>query len=243
MNSTRRTAVVAGVLYLVTHVTSVTAVGLYGPVLHHANYINGSGGDARTLVGGLLEVILALAVVGTAVTLYPVVKRHSESGALAYAALRTLEAATILVGVVTVLAVVTLRQQLAGAAGTQTTTLAITGRALVAVHNWTFLIGPGLVCGTNTLVLAYLLYRSGLVPRFIPVLGLVGGPLVFASNVAVMFGAYGQTSGMAAAGAVPVFAWEISLAIYMITKGFKPDAVDRREHTAPTSMTAALTAG
>ncbi len=159
----------AGVLYLVTHVTSVAALALYGPVLHQANYLNGSGSDTRTLMGGLLEVILALAVVGTAVTLYPVIKRHSAGGALAYAALRTLEAATILVGVVTLLAVATLRQQLAG---TDTTSLAVTAKALVAIHNWTFLIGPGLVCGTNTVVLAHLLHQSRLVARFIPILGL-----------------------------------------------------------------------
>src|SRR5438270_1833719 len=134
MNATRRTAIVAGVLYLVTHVTSVTALALYGPVLHRLTYVSGSGSDTRVLVGGLLEVILALAVVGTAVTLYPVVRRHGTGGALAYAALRTLEAATILAGVVTLLGVVTLRQQLAGATGTDTVALQTAGSALVAVH-------------------------------------------------------------------------------------------------------------
>jgi hypothetical protein len=216
MNPTRRTAVVAGVLYLVTHVTSVTAFALYSPVLRRTT----DGSDTAILVGGLLEVILALAVVGTAAALYPVVRRHSAGGALAYAALRTLEAATILAGVVTLLGVVTLRQQLAG---TDTAGLRATASALVAVHNWTFLIGPGLVCGTNTLVLAYLLHRSRLVARFIPVLGLIGGPLVFVSNVGVMFGAYAQASAIAGMAAVPVFAWEVSLAVYLIAKGFRTD--------------------
>ena len=150
----RRTTIAAGVLYFVTHVTSVAALVLYGPVLNDADYIVGSGPDTRILVGGLLEVILACAVVGTAVALYPIVKRHSPGGALGYAALRTLEAATILAGVVTVLAVVTLRQRYAGAAGTDAAALTLAGQALVAVHDWTFLIGPGLVVGVNTVVLA-----------------------------------------------------------------------------------------
>src|SRR5262245_14000044 len=173
MNSTRKTMLAAGVLYFVTHVTSVVALVLYGPVLNNTNYIAGSGSVTRIRVGGLLEVILALAVVGTAIALYPAIRRHSPGGALGYAALRTLEAATILAGVVTLLAVVTLRQQYAGAADTDTAALTVTGQALVGVHNWTFLIGPGLVVGAHTVVLAYTLYRFNLVARFIPILGLV----------------------------------------------------------------------
>src|SRR5262249_10341366 len=131
------------------------------------------------------------------------------------------EAASILAGVVTLIGLVTLRQQYAGAAGTDTAALTLTGQALLAVHNWTFLIGPGLVVGVHTVVLAYTLHRSSLVTRFIPILGLVGGPLVFASNLGVMFGAYPQESGITAVGAVPVFVWEISLAAYLIVKGLK----------------------
>ena len=220
----RRTTIAAGLLYFVTHVTSVAALVLYGPVLNDPGYVVGSGRDARILVGGLLEVILACAVVGTAVALYPTVKRHSAGGALGYAALRTLEAATILAGVVTLLGVVTLRQQHSGVTGTDAAALTIAGQALVAVHNWTFLIGPGLVVGVNTAVLAYTLSRFRLVARFIPILGLIGGPLVFASNLGVMFGAYPQESGITAVAAAPVFAWEISLAIYLILKGLKTNA-------------------
>ena len=217
MNSPR----VAGVLYFVTHVTSVAALVLYGPVLNHPDYVTGPGRDTQILVGGLLEVVLALAVVGTAVALYPILTRYSPGGALGYAALRTLEAATILVGVVTLLGVVTLRQQYAGTAATDTAALTVSGRALVAVHDWTFVIGPGLVVGVNTTVLALALYRFRLVPRFIPVLGLIGGPLVFASNLGVLFGGYTQESGFTAVGAVPVFAWEISLAAYLDVKGIR----------------------
>jgi hypothetical protein len=120
---------------------------------------------------------------------------------------------------------VTLRQHLTGTASTDTATLVTQGLALVALHNWTFLLGPSYVCGTNTVLMAYLMYRSGLVPRFIPVLGLVGGPLVFASGAAQMFGIYEQISVWAALAAIPVFAWELTLAIWLIAKGFNPSAI------------------
>ena len=218
MSPLRRTAVVAGVLYLVTHVTSVTAaLALYPPALDEPEFVLGAGSSTRVLLGGLLEVVLALAVVGTAVTLYPVVRRRSEGLALGYVALRTLEAGVILVGVVTVLGVVTLREQAAGDPATLLTAAA----ALLAVHDWTFLVGPGLVCGTNTVVLAVALHRAGLVPRWITVLGMVGGPLVAASNTAVALDLYGQLSAPAGLAAVPVFAWEISLAAVLITRGFR----------------------
>ncbi|WP_200207641.1 DUF4386 domain-containing protein [Micromonospora coerulea] len=221
MPSNRRTATVVGVLFLVTHVTSIAAVALYGPVLHHADYVVGPGPDTQVLLGVFLEVVLALAIVGTAVTLFPIVKRQNEGVALGYVGLRTLEAGVIAVGVVPLLAVVTLRQDSAGTAGADATAL---GSALVAFHNWTFLVGPSFICGTNTVLLAYLLYRSGLVPRFIPVLGLVGGPLVFASGTAQMFGIYQQISVWAAIAAIPVFAWELCLALYLILKGFRSPA-------------------
>ncbi len=224
MMSTRRTAAVAGVLFFITHVTSVVALAIYAPVLDDADYILGAGSDTQVLLGAFLEVILALAIVGTGVALYPVVKRRHEGIALGYVGLRTLEAAVIAVGIVPLLVVVTLRQDLPETAGAATV-----GSALVAFHNWTFLIGPSFICGTNTVLLAYLLYRSGLVRRFIPVLGLVGGPLVFASGAAQMFGLYEQISVWAAVAAVPVFAWEICLAVHLVARGFRSPAAGRPE--------------
>lgn len=233
----RRIAIAAGVFYLITHVTSVVALGLYGPIMNSASYIIGSGPDNQVMVGVLFEVILALAIVGTAVTLFPVVKRQNEGVALGYVGLRTLEAGIIAIGVVPLLTVVTLRQHLTGTVGTATAALATLGNALVAFHNWTFLLGPGFVCGANTVLMAYLMYRSRLVPRFIPVLGLVGGPLVFASGAAQMFGIYEQISGWAAIAALPVFAWEVSLAIWLIAKGFnRSSIVSESAKTAPNEL-------
>ncbi|WP_458113000.1 DUF4386 domain-containing protein [Arthrobacter sp. R1-13] len=219
MISTRRIALAAGILFLATHVSSITARVLYLPVLSNPAYIDGGGQDSQVFLGVLLEVVLALTIVGTGVALYPVIKRQNEGVALGYVALRTLEAGVIAVGAIPLLTIVTLRQDLTDLAGTNTIPLV---SALAAFNNWAFLIGPSLICGTNTALLAYLLYRSALVPRFIAVLGLIGGPLVFTSGIAQMFGAYEQVSVWAGVGAIPVFAWEICLAVYLIAKGFKP---------------------
>jgi hypothetical protein len=229
----RRIAIAAGVLYLVTHVTSVAALILYGPVLKSPDYIVGPGADARVLVGALLEVFLALAIVGTAVTLFPIVKRENEGIALGYVGLRTLEAATIIVGVVSLLAVVTLRQQHAESPGAGTASLVPIGRALVSLHDWTFLAGPNFVLGINTVLLAYLLYRSRLLPRFIPILGLIGGPLVFLVALGVLFGLYKQVSVIGAVSAIPAFAWELSLAFWLIIKGFNASALDALPRNVP----------
>jgi hypothetical protein len=234
VDSARKTAIAAGSFYFVTHVTSIAALALYGPVLHHPDYVLGAGADTRIRLGALLEVVLALAIVGTAVTLYPVVRRQNAGFALGYAGLRTLEASVILVGVVSLLAVTTLRRD--HPAGSSPDALTVASRSLVAVHDWTFLVGPDMVLGTNTVLMAWLMYRSGLVPRFVGLLGLVGGPLVFGSAVAVLFGAYSQTSTWGALSAVPVFAWELSLAGWLVVKGFRPErfaALARRGTAAP----------
>jgi hypothetical protein len=242
MTSPRKLAVIAGACYLVTHVTSIPALVLYGPVLHHADFVAGSGSATGVLTGALLEVICAVGIVGTAAALFPVVRRYREGGAIAYVGLRALEAGIILVGVASLLAVVTLRQHAAGAAGTGTSSLVAVGQGLVAVHEWTFLLGPNFVCAADTLVLAYAMWRSRLIPRFIAGLGLVGGSMLFASAIAVLFGAYQQVSLPGAVAPLPVFAWELSLAIFLIAKGFRPAAADRGDNVPGDQLPALATA-
>ncbi|MEU8923506.1 DUF4386 domain-containing protein [Kitasatospora sp. NPDC048545] len=222
MASPRTLATAAGTCFLATHVTSIGGLVLYGPVLKTADYVVGAGPDTRLLLGALFEVLLTIGIIGTAFTLYPVARRHGEGLAAGYLGLRTLEAAVIAVGIVSLLAVVTLRQH--PPQGADNASLLTVGRALVAVHDWTFLLGPNFICGANTAVLALLLYRARLVPRFIAVLGLVGGALIFASAIAVLFGVYQQVSGFGMLAAVPVFAWELCLAVRLITRGFDPAA-------------------
>ena len=225
MDSTRKTALVAGTLYLVTFITSIPALFLYSPVLHHADFIISSGSDTRVFWGALLEVVCALAGIGSAVALFPVVKRQHEGFALGFVTSRVVEAGIIITGVISLLSVVTLRQDVGGATGADKASLVIAGKSLVAIHDWTFLLGPGVMAGVNALLLGTLMYRSGLVPRLIPLMGLVGAPLLLASDIAVLFGAYDQTSKVAGFATAPIFMWELSLGVWMAVKGFKPSPI------------------
>ena len=220
MNSYRKTAIAVGVLFLITHVTAIVPRIFYGPFL-----IDGSGDASAVTFGALLEVMLALTVVGTAIALYPVAKRQDAGLAVGYVALRTLEASVILVGVVGILTLVSLRASVAGLADDSSVAPLID--TLVAFVDLSFLVGPGFICGTNTVLMAWIMYRSGLVPRFIAVLGLVGGPLVFAFNVVKLFGFSEQMMPWAGLAVVPIFSWELCLAFYLIVKGFRPEALAR----------------
>jgi len=226
MTSTRRTAIVAGVFYLLTEVTAIGGMLFYGSVLGTPEFVISASVDGTgVLAGAFFEVLLAIAVVGSAVTLYPVLRRVNEGMALGYVAGRLIEATIIAVGAISLLAVVTMRQDLAGTTGADATAGVTVGQSLVAVHDWTFLFGPKLALGVNTVLVAYLMYRSRLVPRIIAVTGLVGGSLVFASGTAVLFGAYKDVSVGGFVAAVPVFAWEVSLAVWLIVKGFRPSPI------------------
>jgi len=218
MDSLRKTALVAGLLYVITFVSIPTLV-LYGPVLSDPNYIVGPGPDTPVIIGGILEVIVALAGVGTAVVLYPVVKRQNEAAALGFVGSRTLEGAAIVAGVVSLLSLVTLRQAGAGAGALAT------GQALAASYNWFFLLGQSLMPVVNALLLGSLLYRSRLVPRILPLVGLIGAPILLASDIAVLFGLWDRISAPSGLLALPIALWEFSLGVYLIVKGFKPSPI------------------
>jgi hypothetical protein len=225
----RKVALIAGVLFVLTFVTSIPALLLYHPVLHDHGYITGGGADTQVLLGAFLELILIVANIGTAVVLFPILKRQSETMALGFVAARIIESAFIAVGILCVVAIVTLRQDLAGTA-TDPATLNTVARSLVAIKDWTFRLGPGFVVGIgNGMLLGYLMYASGLVPRRMAMLGLVGGPLIVLSGIAVLLGAIDAGSIVQGIATIPEFAWELSLGIYMIVRGFKscpivPDA-------------------
>ena len=236
--STRKFAIAAGVCYLITHVTSVAAPFLYGPVLNNSGYITGSSADTGVIVGAIFDVICAMGIVGTAVALFPVVKRQNEGIALGYVGLRTLEAGIIAVGALSILTAVTLRQMGASSDPATLASLGTLCSALAGAYKWTAMLGPGLVCGVNTVLMAYLMYRSRLVPRFIPVLGLTGGPLVFAYNTAMMFGLADQIQAWAAILVIPIFAWEVSLAVRLIVKGFAPAALSAMSSRSTASAAA-----
>jgi hypothetical protein len=224
MTSLRKTALVAGIFYLITFVSIPTLV-LYGNLKTDRNFITSSGSSTSVLWGALLEVIVALAGIGTAVTLFPVVKRQNEGMALGFVAVRTLEAAMIFTGVVNLLALLHLRQDLVAGAGTDTASLITTGASLVAAYNGTMLLGQTLMPCVSAILLGTLMYRSGLVPRAIPLIGLIGAPLLIASIIAVLFGVIEPISVWSAIATLPVALWELSLGLWMTIKGFRPSPI------------------
>src|SRR5947209_17524791 len=174
MSSARRTAVIFGVLYLATFVFSIAGVLLYNPVLHPAKFMAGAGGDTRVRLGAVCEVLLIIANIGTAIVVYPIFRRQYEVLSIGYVTARLVECTFIAIGIVSYLAVVTLHQKTAGVAPGA---LLGDAKSLIAVRNWTFALGPGFVVGVgNGLILGYMMYRSGLMPRGLVIVGLLGGP-------------------------------------------------------------------
>jgi hypothetical protein len=204
-------------LYLLTFV-SIPTLALYGSV-HDPNFIIGPGSNSPVLVGGVLEVIVALAGIGTAVVLYPVLKRQNEAVALGLVGSRVLEAAGILAGVACLLTIVTLRE---GGAGNGAL---VTGQALVALYDRIFLLSQSLMPAVNDLLLGYLLYKSRLVPRVLPVLAFIGAPLLLVSDAAVLFGVVERVSALPAIATLPVALFEFSLGVYLTVKGFRPSPI------------------
>ena len=219
----RRTSRIAGVLYLMTFV-SIPTLGLYAQVKDHPDFILGAGTDTGLAWGALSEVVVGLAGTGTAVVLFPVLKRQSETAALGVVAARILETCLIFVGVISLLSILALRSDLAGGAASDTASLLTAGRLQVAVYNKTFLLSQSLAPVIIDLLLGYLLYRSRLVPRVLPVVAFIGAPLLLASDVAVFFGAYPQVSPPAGLAALPVAVFEFALGVWLILKGFNPES-------------------
>jgi hypothetical protein len=212
MSSLRKTSLTAGVLYLLTFV-SIPTLALYGAI-HDKNYILGSGPDTPTIIGGVLEIIVALCGIGTAIVLFPLLKKQNEEAALGLVAARILESATIFVGVAFLLSIVTLRQSGAG------TDALATSHALVSLYDRIFLLGQSFMPAICDMLLGYLLYKSRLVPRTLSLIGMIGAPLLIAGYMAILFGVIDRISPLAALSAVPVALFEFSLGIWLVAKGF-----------------------
>ena len=223
MTSNRKIALAAGVLFIITFVTSIPALYLFQPVLDDpAGYIAGSGADnTRIFVGATLELLLIVANVATAVVLFPILKRQNEMLAVGFVTARLVESTFIAVGLVSVLGVVSLQQQ--GATGADA---GVVGVALAAIKDWTFLLGPGFIVGIgNGLLLGYLMYESGLVPRRMAMLGLVGGPLICASGILVLLGVFQEGGAGQGIATIPEFFWELSLGVWLTVKGFNASPI------------------
>jgi hypothetical protein len=227
MDSSRKTALAVGVLFILTFITSIGGVIAYGPVLSDPNYIAGPGADTRVFLGAFLELFLIVTNIGCATVLFPLLKRQSEGLALGYVAARLVECTFILIGILSLLAIVTLRQT---ATATDAGSLLTIGKALHAIHDWTFLLGPGFADGIGTgLILGYLMYKSGLVSSRMALFGVVGGPLLAASGIAVLMGVIPQGSAVQGILTIPEIVWELFLGLWLTFKGFKASPVSAPE--------------
>jgi hypothetical protein len=217
-------ALVAGLFYIATFAFSIPALGFYDSALHDANWVHGAGSHNGVAWGGFFEIITALTGIGTAVAVYPVIKRHAPARALGFVASRTLEAAAIFTGVMALIAMYVMRQDLAS---TNATGVDAVMKGLIGLHDGSFLVGPGFMASINALCFATVLYQTRLVSRWIPTLGMIGAPILMASNIATLFGGWEQVSGIAMVCTLPIAVWEFSVGCHMTFKGFKStEAVD-----------------
>ena len=226
----RRTGRIFGWLFIATFITSIPARILFveglGASWGDMRFIPGQLSETSLKLGAMLDFLLIGFNIATAVVIYPLVKRLSATHALGYVTARIMESVFIAIGVISIISVLGVSDALVGAGGAETAALVTQGNSLVHTYDWTFLFGPGLVVGFgNGLILGYLMYRSGLVPRRMAMLGLIGGPMLILSFVLILFGVYDNGPGPAGLMALPEAAWEASLGIYCAWKGFRPSPI------------------
>ena len=222
----RTAAILTGILFLTTDITAIVGLQLYQPLLTNPQFITSvAANDTRILIGTFLETILAFCNVGTAIVLYPILKRQHQGMALGYVVLRAMEATFILIGVISILAVLSLRLDFLATGGDPLTYQSV-GKALVALQKWTFLFGPNIILPVNATILGYLLYKSGLVPRAISALYLFDGPILFVSSIFILFGFYETMSAPAILVAMPMLVFEVLFSIWLMIRGFDRAALE-----------------
>jgi hypothetical protein len=223
MTTTRKLALGAGLFYIATFVFSIPTLGMTDTFVNDPNFVHGAGSSTAVAWAALFDMLTGLTGIGTAVMVYPVIKRFGRTNAIGFVASRTLEAAVLAVSAISLLSVVTLRNDLGA---TNAAGLDAAAAALVAVHKWTFLLGPGFMATVNALFFASVLRRSGLVPRLIPTIGLVGAPVLAFSSIVTLLGGWSQTSSIAMLCTLPIATWELSVGVYMALKGFTTPSFD-----------------
>ncbi|MEH7300058.1 DUF4386 domain-containing protein [Neobacillus drentensis] len=226
MNSNKKAAKLVGVLFILAAVTAVIGLLLYDPILNGPDYlIKGSEHANQVIWGALMELILVASAVGTATTMFPILRKYNETIALWHVCFRFLEAIIITIGVISVLSLLTLSREFVAAGAQDTASFQASGTVLKAIHDWTFMLGPLFMLGINTMMYSYIFYKTKLVPKFISILGMTGATLVFICALLVMFGVIEQVSFWGGILAVPVAANEMILAVWLIVKGFNPSAL------------------
>ena len=226
MNSNKQAAKIVGVLFILAAVTAIIGLNLYAPILNGPDYlIKGSEHANQVILGAVMELILVASVVGTATTMFPILRKYNETIALWHVCFRFLEAIIITVGVISVLSLLTLSREFVATGATDSASFQASGTVLKAIHDWTFMLGPLFMLGINTMMYSYIFYKSKLVPRFIPILGMTGATCVFSCALLVMFGVIQQVSVLGGILALPVAANEMILAVWLLVKGFNQSAL------------------
>lgn len=223
----RQTARIVGALFITAAVTAIVAVLLYRPILNNSNYlIAGAAHKNQIVLGAIFELILACSVIGISILMFPIFKKYNESIALGYVCFRLFEAALIVVGIVSVLSLLTLSQEFVKAGALNASSFQASGTMLIAIHDWTFKLGPDFMLGVNTMMCGYLLYKLKLVPRFIAVAGVIGATLILIATTFEMFGVFLPLSTWGKILAMPIAVYEMTLAVWLIVKGFNFFAID-----------------
>lgn len=221
MKSNKKAAKIVGVFFILAAVTAIIGLKLYGPILNGQDYLmNGSEHANQVILGAIMELILVASAIGTSTTMFPFLRKYNETIALWHVFFRFLEAVIITVGVISVLSLLTLSREFVTTGATNIAAFQASGTLLKAVHDWTFLLGPNFMLGINTMMYSYIFYKSKLVPRFIPIIGMTGATLVFVAAILEMFGVFPQISVWGGIMSLPVAANEMILAIWLIAKGF-----------------------
>lgn len=219
-------SVLIGVLFILAAITAVFGLVLYDPILNGSDYLTtGAKHENEVILGAVLELILVAAVIGTATAMFPILRKYDETIALWHVCFRFMEAVIIAVGVISVLALLTLSREIAAGGGTEAASFQTSGTLLKAIHDWTFILGPNFMLGLNTIMYSYIFYRTRLVPQFISILGITGSLLVFIAALCEMFGVFSQLSVWGGLLSLPVAANEMILAVWLIMKGFNESAL------------------
>ena len=223
MTKSRKISLIAGIFFLLTFI-HVLILPLYDDILNDPDFILGAGDATPVRLGAVIDLLTGIFGIATGVILFQVLRRQQLGIALGYVAARTFEAVMIATGTLCLLAIVTLRDEIAG--GADAATLTTTAQSLVAVRDWTFAFGPGLCSGLgNGALLGYLMLRSGLVPRNMALLGVIGGPLSLVGLTFVIFGQWEQDAPEQFFFTIGEIAWELSLSVYLIVWGFKASPI------------------
>lgn len=221
MKKSNKKAVTIGILFITAAVASILGLALYDPILNKSNYIVGDGlSNNQIYWGAFLEIVTAFSVIGITINLFPLLKKVNLTLSIGHICFRLLETTIIIIGTICVISIVSLNQEYLKEINPNIENYLIASKLLLAIKKWTFLFGTNLALAPSTVITGYLLYKSKLVPRIISILGLVGGLLILLSGLFVIFNLYTQLSIFGIICAVPIFLYEMSLAIWLITKGF-----------------------